>query len=281
MQLEIPTAAQKDTQVKQSWKLSSWTVLALVGLTASSGTAQEFAPELDPAATVETEQNRSDGQAGFKPLFDGRSFAGWQQAGNWAIDEGAFHRTEQGGPLTYIKSKVPDNFELRFEWRVSPGCNSGIYYRPGQVEYQILDNQGSPYGENPRQAAGSLFFCMAPSKDVTRAVEEWNSGRIVCHGTVIQHWMNGEKIIDFDYTDPKWEDQVELLEIRGGDLTARGGRLWLQDHGHEVWFRNLWWRELPEDKELKPDEDFEPMPIPEEALAKERARVTRMLDAKE
>ena len=64
---------------------------------------------------------------------------------------------------------------MRFEWKVSKGCNSGVYYRPGQVEYQVLDNVHSPYGENARQAAGSLFFCMAPSEDATRPFGEWNS----------------------------------------------------------------------------------------------------------
>jgi len=127
---------------------------------------------------------------------------------------------------------------------VSKGCNSGVYYRPGQYEYQVLDNANSPYGENPRQSAGSLFFCMAP-RVIPRVAREWNEGRIVCKGTVIQHWLNGVKVIDFDYTDPRWREEIELLRIRGAELSARGGALKLQDHGADVWFRNLRWRTIP------------------------------------
>ncbi len=214
----------------------------------------------------------------FVQLSDGKSFTGWEHKGNWVIEEGAFYRKQKGGSLTYTAAAVPDDFELRFEWKVSKGCNSGVYYRPGQVEYQVLDNIDSPYGENPRQAAASLFFCMAPSKDATRPVGEWNEGRVVAKGTVIQHWLNGEKVIDFDYTDPKWADMVKLLNIRGGDLSKRGGRIWLQDHGQPVWFRNLRWREIPADEKIAPDAEFQPLPIPAGALAKERERVRRMLE---
>ena len=222
--------------------------------------------------------NISSTPAGWTDLFDGKTFSGWEHKGNWVIEDGAFYRKGKGGSLTYISATVPDDFELRFEWKVSKGCNSGVYYRPAQYEYQVLDNVNSPYGENPRQAAASLFFCMAPSKDATRPLGAWNEGRIMCKGTVIQHWLNGEKVIDFDYTDPKWSQEVELLRIRGADLSARGGRLWLQDHGQDVWFRALRWRAIPNDEELTRS-DFTPMPVPPAALEKEKARVKKMLEA--
>jgi hypothetical protein len=193
------------------------------------------------AAPLSAEERR----LGFVPLFDGSSFAGWEQKGNWVIEDGAFHRRDKGGDLTWKGKVVPDDFELRFEWKVSKGCNSGVYYRPGQYEYQVLDNVNSPYGENPRQAAASLFFCMAPSKDATRPLGEWNEGRVTAKGTVIQHWLNGEAVIDFDYADPRWAKEVELLRVRGADLAARGAHLRLQDHGAGVWFRHLRLRETP------------------------------------
>ncbi len=220
-------------------------------------------------------------QAGdFVELFDGKTFAGWEQDGNWIIEDGAFYRKEKGGSLTFRKSKVPDDFELQFEWRVSKACNSGVYYRPGQVEYQILDNVHSPYGENARQAAGSLFFCMAPKADVTKPFGEWNSGRVICQGSVIEHWMNGERVLSFDYEDPKWAEYVELLGIRGGDLKGRGGFLSLQDHGQDVWFRNLRWRKILSGEVITPDPNFEPMTVTGAALKAEQDRVKRMLEAK-
>jgi len=227
-----------------------------------------------PAATDSS--HLSAPESAFLSLCDGRGLAGWEHAGNWVVDEGAFHRVRGGGPLTYTAAPVPDDFELRFEWKVSAGCNSGVYYRPGQVEYQVLDNAGSPYGENPRQAAASLFFCMAPAQDLTKPVGEWNSGRILCKGSVIEHWLNGEPVISFDYDDPRWEPFVDLLAFRGGDLTGRGGRLWFQDHGHEVWYRRLRWRTIPAAEPLAPNRFFQPEPVTGTALAAEQARVRKM-----
>ncbi|MFO7903074.1 MAG: 3-keto-disaccharide hydrolase [Planctomycetota bacterium] len=233
----------------------------------------------DSPATPNT-LSEEEQRLGFQLLFDGRTDAGWKHNGNWVVEEGTLFRKERGGDITYTVAKVPDDFELRFEWKVSKGCNSGVYYRPGQYEYQILDDANSPYGENPRQSAASLFFCMAPSKDATRPFGQWNEGRIVGKGPVIQHWLNGEKVIDFDYTDPRWAEEVELLHIRGADLAARGANLRLQDHGADVWFRGLRLRTIPPDEWLERSE-FTPMPIPVEALRKEQARVERMLKARE
>src|SRR3954452_20811142 len=103
---------------------------------------------------------------------------------------------------------------------------------------------------------------MAPSKRATRPVGEWNTARILCKGTVIEHWLNEERVLSFDYTDPKWAKEVELLRIRGGDLTKRGGNSSLQDHGQDVAFRNLRLRKIPAEEPLSPDPSFQPMPIP-------------------
>lgn len=220
------------------------------------------------------EQTATDAE--FESLQDGKSFAGWRHGGNWIIEDGSFYRKDKGGPLTYVVKSVPDDFDLRFDWKVSKGCNSGVYYRPGQYEYQILDNGNSPYAENPRQTAAALYFCMAPSKDATKPAGEWNEGRIVCKGSVIQHWLNGEKVVDFDYTDPRWEEAVELLRLRGADLTARGGNLWLQDHGQPVWFRNLRLRTIPAGESL-PRSTCKPIAMPAAALKKQVEHVAQLL----
>ncbi|MBS0206217.1 MAG: DUF1080 domain-containing protein [Planctomycetes bacterium] len=213
-------------------------------------------------------------QAGFELLFNGKDLEGWEQKGNWKVEDGAFGRADKGGGLTYKVKPVPDNFELRFDWKVGPGSNSGIYYRPGQYEYQILDNAKHGDGKNPRTSAASLYFCMAPSKDATKPVGDWNSGRIVCQGSVIQHWLNDEKVIDFDYTDPKYAWEVELLDIRGADLKKRGAHLHLQDHGDPVWYRSLRWRTLTPESRLDRT-PVTPMAIPADKLKFEREYVEK------
>jgi hypothetical protein len=235
---------------------------------------------LSLSAAEPNQLSASEKEQGFRLLFNGRDLQGWEHAGNWVIEDGALACPTRGGDITWTVEKVPDDFELRFEWKASKGCNSGVYYRPGQYEYQVLDNVNSHYGKIPRQAAASLFFCMAPSKNNARPHDVWNEGRIVCKGTVIQHWLNGEVVIDFDYTDPRWSRELEVLRIRGGDLTKRGAHLRLQDHGQPVWFRSLRLRSIPAGENLVPSPEFKPQPMSAEALALENKRLEQLLKSK-
>lgn len=216
-------------------------------------------------------------EAGFVLLFNGNDLAGWEHAGNWMVEEGAIARSDRGGSLVYERQPVPDDFELRFEWKVARGSNSGVYYRPTQYEYQILDNAVHADGRNPRTSAASLYFCMPPSHDATRPVGAWNQGRIVGKGTVIQHWLNGEKVIDFDYTAPKWKFEVELLQQRGGDLTARGAKLSLQDHGDPVWYRGIKLRKLGPKDELDRT-PVTPATIPDDVLKAEAEKLRGIVE---
>ena len=145
------------------------------------------------ATAISAEPNKltaDEKQAGFQLLFNGENLDGWKHSGNWTVEDGQITRTGRGGSLIYTTAKVPDDFELRFDWKVAKGSNSGLYYRPTQYEYQILDNSVHKDGQNPRTSAASLYFCMQPSKDATKPVGQWNSGRVVCKGTVVQHWLN-------------------------------------------------------------------------------------------
>ena len=84
-----------------------------------------------------------------------------------------------------------------------------------------------------------------------------------------------------DYADPKWASDIERLELRGGKLSARGSRFWLQDHGDPVWFRNLKLREIGKDEVVKADAKFVQMAIPEGELQKEQDRVAQWKAARE
>lgn len=210
--------------------------------------------------------------AGFQSLFNGHDLEGWQHGGNWKVEEGVIAREGKGGSLVYKTKKVPDDFELRFEWKVGPGSNSGVYYRPTQYEYQILDNSVHADGKNPRTSAASLYFCMQPSADETKPVGEWNTGRVVCKGTIVQHWLNGVKVIHLDYVDPKLKFNVDMLNQRGGNLEARGANLSLQDHGDPVWYRNIRLRELATDDSIDMT-PVTPEPLSESVLEAERKKL--------
>jgi hypothetical protein len=224
-------------------------LLAVLILIACSSEAPRPAvtPEAAPETTAE-EPNALTSQeqaAGFKLLFNGNDLAGWSASGNnWQVQEGAVAWTGDGGGIDYTVEMVPDDFELRFEWKISSGGNSGVYYRPGQYEYQILDNKLHQDGKDLRTNAAALYYAFAPSHDATRPPSEWNEGRIRAQGTRIEHWLNGEKVVDIDYTDPALQDLVERLRKRGGDVNARGRHLHLQDHGDPVWYRSIRMREI-------------------------------------
>ncbi len=210
--------------------------------------------------------------SGFEAIFNGSDLDGWKHSGNWKVEDGVISRGGKGGSLVYTTKKIPDDFELRFHWKVGKKSNSGIYYRPGQYEYQILDNSEHPDGKNPRTSAASLYFCMAPSHDATKPVGEWNTGRIICKGTIIQHWLNGKKVMHFDYSDSQWAFNVDMLEKRGADLKARGANLSLQDHGDPVWYRAIKLRKLTDDDtlDMKP---VRPVKIADDVLEAERKKL--------
>ncbi len=231
-----------------------------------------LAAQADDANSLSEEERN----VGFELLFNGRNSDGWEHAGNWTIEDGALYCARKGGDITYRSRKVPDDFELRFQWKVAKGSNSGVYYRPGQYEYQILDNQVHADGKNPRTSAASLYFCMAPCCDATKPPGQWNTGRIICKGTVIQHWLNAKKVVDFDYADPKWAWNVELLRKRGADLAARGGVLYLQDHGDPVWYRGIKGRKLGPHEELDRT-PVTPATIPEAMLELEQQKLQKIM----
>jgi hypothetical protein len=241
-----------------------------------------FGISFNPPAVAGNPNSLTDEErdAGFEVVFNGKDLTGWKHGGNWKVEDGVITREGQGGNLTFTTKKVPDDFELRFQWKVGKGSNSGVYYRPGQYEYQILDNDVHVDGKNPRTSAASVYFCMAPSMDVTKPVGEWNEGRVVCKGSVVQHWLNGEKVIDFDYTDKQWAFNVDQLKKRGADLAARGGSLFLQDHGDPVWYRAIKLRAIPKDEDIG-HLTVKPADISKEVLDAERKKLDGILKRRE
>ena len=97
---------------------------------------------------------------------------------------------------------------------------------------------------------------------------------------MVQHWLNGQAVISFDYDDAKWKEQVGLLTKRGGNLEARGANLSLQDHGDPVWYRNIRIREIPQD-EVVVAGDVAPVALGEEVLAAEKKKVEAIAKRRE
>jgi hypothetical protein len=200
-------------------------------------------------------------EEGWESLFDGKSLDGWTGrngrpvTAGWKVEEGAIHRAGAGGDLLSAKEYL--NFELEFEWKVAPGANSGLKYRVTEyapvgrhvgLEYQVLDDKGHDNGRNAKTAAGSLYDLIPPAgaKQLNPA-GEWNRSKVVARGGQIEHWLNGSRILSVDLAGEAWKKALAGSKFRAAaDFGTRKGRILLQDHGDEAWFRNLRIRPLPD-----------------------------------
>jgi hypothetical protein len=178
----------------------------------------------------------------------------------WELKEGVLHRGGSGGDL--MTAKEYGDFDLRFEWKITPGGNSGVMYRVSESkepayytgpEYQVLDNAKHADGKNPKTSAGSIYALYPPAKDVTKKVGEWNEGRIVLKGNRVEHYLNGEKTAEAELGGEDWNKRVAESKFSAWKKFGknRRGHIVLQDHGDEVWFRNVRIKELGEKEASK------------------------------
>jgi len=200
-----------------------------------------------------------ESSAGWKLLFDGHSLNGWRgfkeikPGAGWRVDGDALTVSGKAGDL--LTAQEYGDFELSFEWKVSIAANSGVLYRVGLdesatfrtgPEYQVLDNAKAEDNRKPSHLAGALYDLVAPPKDYTKPVGEWNSGRIAVRGWHIQHWLNGEKIVDVDLANAEGKALIAASKFNDWSnfATLARGYVALQEHGHIVSFRSIKIREL-------------------------------------
>ncbi|HEX9106718.1 MAG TPA: DUF1080 domain-containing protein [Longimicrobiales bacterium] len=213
-------------------------------------------PETTGSAAVDVAASPA---GGWIVLFDGHGLSawrgyrrpdvpsGWRQEGSvLAFAPGADPRS-RGDLIT--RAEYGD-FELELDWRISPGGNSGVFYR-GTEEYdelywsapemQVLDNARHRDGRNPLTSAGSDYALYAPVRDVTKPVGEWNHVRIVALGPHVEHWLNGVRLVDYTIGSADWKRRVaasKFGEYPHYGLAARG-HIGVQDHGDRVWYREI------------------------------------------
>jgi hypothetical protein len=142
------------------------------------------------------------------------------------------------------------DFELRLQWRIAEGGNSGVFFRVrregAQVwesgpELQILDNARHVDGKEPRTSAGANYGLHAPVRDVTRPVGEWNDLALRVMDSHVEHWLNGVKVVEYELWSREWEALVagsKFVTLPAYGRTRRG-HIALQDHGDPVWFRDI------------------------------------------
>lgn len=211
-----------------------------------------------------TEQEKADG---WKLLFDGKTTAGWRGAhksafpdSGWAIENGELvvlpsggGEARHGGDIVTVDEY--GNFELKLEFKLTAGANSGIKYfvtekeKPNGsaigLEYQILDDERHPDAglgshEGSRTLA-SLYDLIKAENKTAKPVGEWNAARILSKGRRVEHWLNGVKVLEYERGSAGFrklvaESKYKIWENFG---EAEAGHILLQDHGDRVAFRNI------------------------------------------
>jgi hypothetical protein len=209
---------------------------------------------------------RAEQRQGWKLLFDGKSGAGWHNVGKdtfpdkgWAIENGALRKVagERGGDL--ITEGTYSEFDLRWDWKVAPRGNNGVKYfvtddRKGVGhEYQMLDDATEAEGkDNGKHSTASFYDVLPPWPNKPAALHpagEWNSSRVYVHGNTVEHWLNGQKVLQYELGSQEVKDGVAKSKFR--DVPHFGervkGHILLTDHHDEATFRNIKIRDLSKD----------------------------------
>jgi hypothetical protein len=197
--------------------------------------------------------------AGWQLLFDGNSLEGWRGYNSefmptgWSVENGMLTRTGPGGDI--ITEQQFGDFELYLEWLVGPGGNSGVLFRAvegqeevyhGAPEMQILDDAGHPDGRSPLTSAGSNYGLHGAPHGIVKSAGEWNSSRIVVVNNQVEHWLNGDKVVEYELGSADWLRRVANSKFAQWPEYGRAsrGHIGIQDHGDRVSFRNLKVREI-------------------------------------
>ena len=229
---------------------------------------------------ISTTENNTLGEKevtdGWKLLFDGKTSDGWRGykkesfPSDWKItNEGEIYMSASGrgeagstngGDIIYDQKF--SNFHVKLEWKVSEGGNSGIFYLGQETpefdyiwrtapEMQILDNDRHPdafLGKDGNRQAGALYDLYPAVPQNANKAGEWNKVEIIVYNGTVIHKQNGEVVVEYHLWTPKWEEDVSRSKFpnlnKNWANVEKEGYFGLQDHGDDVWFRNIKIRQL-------------------------------------
>ena len=200
---------------------------------------------------------------GFKSIFDGKTTTGWHTYGKttagsaWKVEDGVLHfdpeavKNGQGGDL--VTDLEYTNFHLKLEWKVAPKSNSGIIFYVNEdltkykntyetgLEMQVLDNDGHPDGKITKHRAGDLYDLIQSKSEPVKPVGEWNMAEVVCKNGKLTLVLNGVFVVETTLWDDNFKALVAKSKFAGweGFANFKTGKIALQDHGENVWYRNI------------------------------------------
>lgn len=215
-----------------------------------------------------TEQQKADG---WQLLFDGQSASGWHKYGGgpvgsaWKIVDGTFYldtSSKKDGKIVgggdIVTDEDYENFHLQLDWKISQNGNSGImfyvkddsdkYKKPYETgpEMQVLDNNGHPDAKIIKHRAGDLYDLISCSKETVKPAGEWNHAEIKVVNGKLDLYLNGENVVSTTMWDDNWKQMIAKSKFKQWkDFgTYKKGKICLQDHDNQVWYRNIMIKKL-------------------------------------
>lgn len=207
--------------------------------------------------------SKKEKNQGWALLFDGTTANGWMKSNGkpfpekgWQISDGCLTvlENQKGGDI--VTSEEYADFELSIEFLIDTTANSGIKYfftnytKGGGLgmEYQVMDDVGASDNKLANHLCGSLYDIFPPDEKIKRVnkLGAWNTAGIVCKGRHVEHWLNGKKILEFERGSAEYLAAVEKSKYKTEPVfgMVEKGRILLQEHGHQVSFRNIKIRKL-------------------------------------
>lgn len=235
------------------WAFPLALLVAMAGCNGEPDTEAEAEPEEEPYQQTLTDLEEEEG---FVHLFDGTNLDAWrgfQQddvPSGWIIDDEGALLVDGEADTDLITRDTYSNFDLRMDFWVPEGANSGIFYMVAEndyeeawhtgPEYQILDDH-SAEDSAPEQLTATNYSLQATDFDAFAATDTWQTARIVKDGNNVQHWLNDDLVVSYEIGDPEWEQQLSESGFADFDGYAQydDGHLGLQHYGDEVRFGNV------------------------------------------
>ena len=250
--------------MKASFIIAAASIIAACNSQTTNGSAVA-----DTTATDSANESSSV-DSGWTSLFDGTTLNGWHQFGGsspgsaWHADSGTIHlhaaeaksNKKAGGDL--VSNDSFQNFDLKLEWKISQAGNSGILtyvqddkatyketYHTG-LEMQVLDDERHEDRKKPSHRAGSLYDMIQATPGAVKPAGDWNQVEIVSNNGKLDFYLNNVHVVNTTMWDDNWKRMVAGSKFKEWPEfgTFKSGHIALQDHGNDVWFRNIMIKKL-------------------------------------